>query len=100
MIAVVCTGRDTHPRTFLADLDPTQPMRPRRGDRRLSAEEQRQQSSKTARPGYEPTGHETFHFRCPRCPGHWELTPETWGRLVDGLIANQATSVDLSRLPF
>lgn len=103
MIAVVCTGRDTHPRTFIAEVDPAERMSPRRGNRRLSSEESRQLSSDTAGSGHEPTGHQTFHFRCPACPGrsgHWEMGPETWGRLVNGLIVADATSIDLSRLPF
>lgn len=102
MISIVCTGRGTHDSEWLAEVEETDPMHPRRRGRPLSWLEAQETSSTTWRDGFDPYYLETYHFRCPDnvCRRHKQIRRENWQLLIETYIAQGLTSLDVSRLPF
>ena len=99
MIEVYCshgTGKAHH---FIAWIDPDDPTRPLRDNRRLG--KHMYYSNRDREPTHDPTYTDGARkLTCPECPRNPELRPETLTVLADGLVRAGRDSVDVSALPF
>lgn len=99
MITVVCTDRGNHDRWFIATIDPADPTRPRRDQRRVR-EPLRRRTHRTAPAGHDPAHQGAAVLACTKCGRSPQLSPDRLRQLVDGLTTAGVDVLDVSRLPF